>query len=250
MSETISVLTYDLSWYEQYQELQGVDRTKKALEHSALTRALHGYGLTAPGRMLDIGTATARYLIIFARQGWRTTGVDSSPAAISAARREIERAGLTQSIVTVQSDVRELELGAERFDLITCMMGTFSHIPESDRLSVLERLRGYLAPGGVLALSNWNPAWPNPTTLTLYPKPVSDKIVELSPDSQEVTSLIRSAGFCDVKLIDVCPFNDEQIRHWMVWEERTPHLLQRYVLDQGIVVPGQLTLATGINPGV
>lgn len=47
------------------------------------------------GEVLDPGTGPGHHAIYFASQGFSTTGIDASPAAIDQARRNAQRAGVT-----------------------------------------------------------------------------------------------------------------------------------------------------------
>ncbi|MCX5239888.1 class I SAM-dependent methyltransferase [Streptomyces prunicolor] len=245
MPDNVSALAYDTAWYKQYQALSGVDGSKKQLEAAALMHALSSYEVRAPGSVLDIGTATARYLLIFGNLGWKATGVDRSAAALLVAQQEIHDANLSHSATLIHNDIRNVELHNQRFDLITCMMGTFAHLPENDRLTVLKGLHSHTSVGGVLAVSTWNPDWPTPTVLSLYGEFDREKIIENSPKPQQLTELFLQAGFENVELRNVCPFTDDQIDQWLPWHERSPHLIQQYVLDHDIVLQGQLALVTG-----
>jgi len=245
MKELSSLLTYDPNWYHQYQRLDGSDSSKKSLEADALMHALRGYRRNHPGTILDVGTATARYPIIFSNLGWKATGIDASDAAVSIAQKELLRCGLLHRVEISQGDVRDCEHRGEGFDVITCMMGTFTHIPEADRQSALQRLFLNTKKGGILAVSNWNTEWPNPTTLSLYSYKERVQLLKHSPDTQDLSDMITQAGFTDVRVYNVCPFMDAQIDHWLPWDEQSPRLLQQHLFQHDIVLQGQLVLVTG-----
>lgn len=95
-----------------------------------------------PGRMLEVGCASGRFLRKMADQGWSVQGIEFSTSAAAAARAggfEVH-AGSLENAPTP----------AERFDLIVAWM-VIEHL--HDPLGCLQKLREWAKPGAHLALS-------------------------------------------------------------------------------------------------
>src|SRR5205823_1209681 len=95
------------------------------------------------GRLLDFGCGGGSYLERMARQGWRVTGVDASPAAVNRIRNDL---GLNAHV----GSLPHARLHAESFDVVT-MWHSLEHV--HDPLDVLRQARRLLAPGGKLVVA-------------------------------------------------------------------------------------------------
>jgi 2-polyprenyl-3-methyl-5-hydroxy-6-metoxy-1,4-benzoquinol methylase len=112
--------------------------------------------LPGEGAILDVGCGFGLFASYFGQMqaGRRITGIDPNARRIDLARGVAaavgpERAGPTRFVV---GDVRSAELSGP-FDGIY-VLDVMHHIPESDQVSVLTRLRELLAPGGVLLIKD------------------------------------------------------------------------------------------------
>jgi SAM-dependent methyltransferase len=107
--------------------------------------------------ILELACGTGRVLLPLARQGYRATGVDISPAMLDVARRKVAAEGLADRVTLVEQDMRHLTLEA-RFNLAFVAVNSFMHLPTaSDQLAALTRIRQHLNPGGLLILDLFNP---------------------------------------------------------------------------------------------
>lgn len=124
----------------------------RALEHDSarwpraewigeLTRSLQ------PGAaILDLGCATGIPVAAELARRYRVTGVDISPEHIQQAGRNVPDAEF------VCSDALTVTFPPGHFDAIISLY-TFDHIPRDEHRGLLERLRHWLRPGGLLLLS-------------------------------------------------------------------------------------------------
>jgi SAM-dependent methyltransferase len=138
-------VAYDLSKYVEYMRLPVPDEAKKVLELQSVAEVVDE--LPRCDRGLDIGTATGRYAAFFARQGFDVVRIDVSRDALSTAKTNLRRARLEHKVSLRQMDAVRLDLPRDSFDIVTCMMGTFCHIPRAEQSSVLGRIRSVLRPG-------------------------------------------------------------------------------------------------------
>ncbi len=238
-------VTYHSAWYRRYRHLEGVDNVKKRLERDALIHALASR-FQRPGRMLDIGTATGRYPILFARAGWHSVGLDISPVAVAMAREELARSDVTAQVNFLCGDIRTVALPEGYFDLVTCMMGTFAHVPKADRVDpTLTAIHRALAPGGHVAISNWNVAWPDGRMLSIYEAADREWLTQATPTLEEMSEMLTAVGFEQVTALHICPFTDTQIERWISARMDSAERIQAYMLANEITIPGQMYLVMG-----
>jgi ubiquinone/menaquinone biosynthesis C-methylase UbiE len=98
-----------------------------------------------PGRAIDIGCGTGTNIITLARAGWRVTGVDFAPRAISLAKRKLEHEGVQAELKV--ADATKLDGISGPFDL-AFDLGCFHSIPQQVQSKYLDQLERILAPNG------------------------------------------------------------------------------------------------------
>ncbi len=117
---------------EDFDELYRDDRLLGGLPASTpwdiggpqpVVQQLVAYGALR-GAVLDPGTGPGHHAIHYASNGYATTGIDSSPAAIDRARRNAQRAGVTVDFRV--ADATRLEGFENRFD--TVVDSAFYHV--------------------------------------------------------------------------------------------------------------------------
>ena len=99
----------------------------------------------APARVLDIGCGTGSLTLVMAELGHRVTGLDLSAAMVDAARRKLDSAGLTSSLVVGDASHLPARIGA--FDVVVCRHLLWT-LP--DPAGALRRWVGLLGPSGRL----------------------------------------------------------------------------------------------------
>lgn len=104
------------------------------------------------GRALDLGCGSGTNVVTLAQNGWRVTGLDYSKRAIHIARRKVQNAGVTATLLV--HDVTQMNRISDKFDL-ALDLGCFHGIcARAEYLSGLARL---LLPGGHWLLYGlWN----------------------------------------------------------------------------------------------
>lgn len=109
------------------------------------------------GRALDLGCGEGGDAVWLAEQGWQVTAVDVSETALARAAREAQSRGVADRIVFERHDLSE-SLPAGRFDLVSAQ---FLQSPiNMDRIAMLRRAAGVVAPGGVLVIVDHGAAPP------------------------------------------------------------------------------------------
>jgi len=96
-----------------------------------------------PLQIFDAGCGTGRLAELLAPYG-RVSGCDTSPEAIACC----EERGLT---TMERTDLQEVTLPVDHFDLITCI-DLLYHRGIADDVEILQKLRGALKPGGLLLI--------------------------------------------------------------------------------------------------
>jgi len=116
--------------------------------------------LDTDGPVLELGSGTGRVLFPIAQRGRRITGVDNSARMLARCRERLaaESAEVRSKIKLVKSDMRELDLGGERFSIVLIPFRPFQHlISASDQIAALQGIHRHLERGGRLVFDVFNP---------------------------------------------------------------------------------------------
>jgi SAM-dependent methyltransferase len=99
-----------------------------------------------PGaEILDLGCAGGDQLKLFAKKGYRVTGIDFVPGLIDYAKKAFAKEGLKGDLLA--DDMRNIAY-ENRFDLVTMLSGTFGYFSDSGNKEMLLKIRRALKPGG------------------------------------------------------------------------------------------------------
>jgi len=102
--------------------------------------------------ILDIACGTGNYTFVFAKHGYKATGIDVSPAMFSVARKKL---GTAENPRFYKMDMRKIRLD-QRFDIATVLFGGFGYLEKEVEVgqffgSVSRRL----VRGGLLLFEFW-----------------------------------------------------------------------------------------------
>lgn len=188
-----------------------------------------------PQTVLDFGCGTGDTVPLLREclRPQRVVGVDTSTRSLEIAQTRC-RAADCRFVLPV-----DLEAASGSFDLVYTN-GVFHHIPPDERLPVLQRLHGWLHPGGFLAF--WeNNAW-HPGTRWIMSRVAFDR--DAQPfGAGTARRLLRRAGF-DVERTDflfVFPRALGWLRRTEPWLSRLPLGGQYQVLARRPLRPGSPT---------
>jgi len=100
-----------------------------------------------PPLVLDLACGTGAMTLLLAKKGYDMIGVDASVDMLAAAQEKSYDEG--QSILFLAQDMRELDLFGT-IDAAVCVCDSLNYIlDEADLLTVFERVRLFMNPGGV-----------------------------------------------------------------------------------------------------
>jgi SAM-dependent methyltransferase len=137
---------------EEYERL----RIQARVWEPATTRVLDAIGVSPGMRGLDVGCGPGEGLRLLAERvgpAGSVTGIDNDPAVARDAAAHV-RATTDTPVEVVTADVRDLaDPPGGPFDVVTVRL-VLMHLP--DPVAVLRRLRGWLRPGGVLLVQDYD----------------------------------------------------------------------------------------------
>lgn len=213
ISESQWELDYEPNWLLKYDadEDPGDARLKEEELKFVIQTLSAGNGYKENARHLDLGTCTGRYMEkLRERLGVEVSvGVDLDDDCLNHCKR-IHRELLEDErrFRIIDADIRNSEsLPGEKFDLVTCMMGTLCHLRRiSERTGVfedpwqkgLENMAERLEHNGDAFIAIWNvedvqgPS--TPSLLKIYPQRSCEILLKHSPGQEELEARLDQAG--------------------------------------------------------
>jgi SAM-dependent methyltransferase len=243
------MIDYDLVKYVRYEELPVADEAKKAMELQLVAELIDR--VPNRGRALDIGTATGRYAAFLASAGFDVVGIDVSRDALLVASNKLRRAGLEHKVCLREMDATRLDFPEDSFDVVTCMMGTFCHIPNAEKSAVLDGIWQVLRPGGAVVVTLWNPECSFTNFLSIYDAEERAVLRANSHPAELLSQTMRSLRYSEVETHAICCFADDQLEKLDADENGGDHLsgLQSYIWTHLPRLEGQLYAAVGRKSG-
>jgi ubiquinone/menaquinone biosynthesis C-methylase UbiE len=129
--------------------VQGYDR-KAGVDASADLSALRDLGLNETHTLVDLGAGTGTFALAAAPFCRRMVAVDVSPAMLTALRQKAAQTGV-ENIETSQAGFLTYEHQGELADFVYSRHA-LHHLPDFWKALALQRIAGFLKPGGVLYL--------------------------------------------------------------------------------------------------
>lgn len=186
-------LAYDFAAYIKYDHAPPEDELKKRLE-LVNVRALLKEKKIAVRSSLDIGAATGRYPGLLAREGIEAIGMDREPTAVDYAKNSavLNAAGYPKF---VEGDAQDIPFPESSFDLVTCMMGTFSHMTGEEQKAACAEVYRVLRPGGAFIVSTWDVECSHLSFMSMYTQEEKKHIFSLSPSQPHACLIFTNQGF-------------------------------------------------------
>lgn len=121
------------------------------LEYAGWTGDLPLYeGFARRGELpsLELMAGTGRVALHLARNGHRVVGIDNSLPMLARLEAQLDR-DTARLVRLVEADVRDFDLGGEKFDLIYCALCSLELLhAHADQIATLRCVAKHLAPGG------------------------------------------------------------------------------------------------------
>lgn len=205
-------LKYSLIDYVKYEYPNKADSVKKLLELSKVKQIIDRVNSKEQDdkKSLDLGCATCRYPLLFAKEGFFAVGYDINDTAIAISRL---RAKNNNRILIEKNNILTSPPEENTYNVITCMMGTFDHI--KDQLSFINWIFKSLKPSGTLIISFWNPKCPYTNYLNFYTREERELIQNNTRDASKNKLLLEKSGFLVYQLDYFCYLPDSCFEAWM-----------------------------------
>lgn len=201
-------LDYTTELFLKYDYALPEDETKKFLETVNLFYFLPQIEQEKkiPKTTLDIGSATGRYPLLFSWLGTKSArGIDIEQRAVEYATSKVAgKPGEGTHPHFEIGDAVDLPYKTPTFDFVTCMMGTFAHIPKKDHKKVIDNVYEALHPGGGFAISTWDLECEHLAFLSIYAETMKEEIRLNSPGREGMRTMLEEAGFQEVEIRPFC----------------------------------------------
>jgi SAM-dependent methyltransferase len=206
-------IDYESNWLAFYEFGLGPDDTNLKIVESKrveeVLRKLDKWGRLE--RCLDVGTCTGRYPILLAGAlgaNGSIVGIDDDPDCVRFAKCNVEHKAQGDPRIEIKlEDFTAIDLSfRDNFDLITCMLGTLSHLGRdrakpnagvfTDTLqNSLVRMASLLRRDGCVILGTWSEhACATRHMLNIYRDVERLRLAEWTPNAKELRARLKQAG--------------------------------------------------------
>ncbi len=159
-----------------------------------------------PESILDVACGTGNYTFVFARRGYRATGIDISDEMLRIAR---EKAPMKTNPQFFKMDMRKIDLQAKH-DVAVVLFGGFGYLLERDEVGeFFESVTKQLNKGGLLVFEFWQdsailPAATRPSGQKTWDRVEDGKksIIRLNMSKYDAQSNILAISF-DFYVLDI-----------------------------------------------
>ncbi len=129
----------------------------------ALKALFHRFDVPEGARILDVPCGIGRHATRLAKRGYRTLGLDLSPAYVRRAQELAEQEGVADRAVYRVGDLRDLAAavreGESPFDVAMNLWTSLGYYGEETDLAVLRGYHALVRPGGLMVLYVVNRDW-------------------------------------------------------------------------------------------
>jgi SAM-dependent methyltransferase len=140
-------------WYQSFFTSLALDFWRAAVPPEATLNEVgflvHELGVSPPARLLDLPSGLGRHALALASNGYRVTGIDLSPEAVSAAKEEALTRGATVSFLL--GDMRNPPPGGP-YDGAYCFGNSFGYLSHREMTAFTHNVFHALRPGGRWAI--------------------------------------------------------------------------------------------------
>jgi SAM-dependent methyltransferase len=160
-----------------------------------------------PTRLLEVGCGSGAYIRHAAERNPNLTalGVDLSPEVVETTRKDLARRELADRAEVRCGDIRQLTADAT-FDIVT-LHNVIYYFPVEERVALYRRLRGLLAPDGVIVTTTWcRGRTPGAAAIDLWFS-MTEGCGRL-PMVEELTGQLKGAGSRSVETRRLIPFEE------------------------------------------
>ncbi len=205
---------YGVVNYIKYEYPSRSDHAKKILEKSAVENYLFNARFPSEGKpvSLDIGCATCRYPLWLSANGFYAVGYDIDDAAIHICKMRSEG---DENVCIEKKNILEHDPEYNRFSLVTCMMGTFNHIPLVDQHRFIHWIYESLKSNGMFIFSSWNKECPYTSHLHFYNREEREYIQRNTKMTKGVEDMLKDSGFIVEKAKPIAFLPDECYEAWL-----------------------------------
>ncbi len=213
-------VAYDRLAYLKYDYLPAEDEIKKQMEMVYELAVFEKF--VDIESALDVGAATGRHPLLLAKRGIKAIGIDVEERAMKYAQEKKVKLGVAEEDYPFFCTGNGVSLPFVEgvFGYVSCMMGTFAHIPKRDHQSFFKEVFRVLRHNGVFVISTWDKQCEHLSYLSMYTEAEKVMIAENSISKYKVTALLK---YCGYRIIEVIPYL--MIPNVMIYELNAEKLL-------------------------
>ena len=140
------------AWFQDWADEYDVTLGKVSRHRIMLDLAVQASGVKRGDEVLDIGCGTGLLSLKFlAAADCRITAIDTSAEMLALFHEKVERYGLTDRVRCQQMSAEEMDVGANRFDVVAATV-SLHHVKE--KAPVISAIRDSLKDGGRFVLGD------------------------------------------------------------------------------------------------
>jgi SAM-dependent methyltransferase len=181
-----------LSFYEELAKYYDLMYSNKNYsdEVESIHEIISQYKTSTDSKLLDMACGTGGHVEYF-KKYYDVTGCDLNQDMLNVAKQK------HPEITFIQSDMITLDI-KQRFDIITCLFGSISHLPDTKSLhSAVSVFANHLVPGGIVIIEPflfWEDVLPNHVSMVTVDEP-KIKLARISTPTRDGDYLLLDFHF-------------------------------------------------------